>query len=334
MARRYGGEYSPGGDPRPESERDDRHSRRDAKRLERRARRHPAGARVNLLFTVPFLWAFSAFFRDPAGMAQHLGVFALLIFSAWLTREGVIAQDAYDQRRVARRPAIPRKIFGAVAMGLGLALAGVGTAYGLAAPILFGVIGSALHLAAFGPDPLKDKGMEGMDEFQTDRVARAVDGAEAHLAAMSDAMLRARDRALTDRLAEFQRHVRTLLRAVEEDPQNLTSARRYLGVYLQGARDATVKFVNVYERSRDAEARKDYLALLDDLEQNFMLRTETLRDSDRQQLEIEIEVLHERLDREGLRRAPAALAPSGPAIDPLNAPFQNQSTPVKGNPDV
>lgn len=335
MARRYGGEYSPGGDPRPEDQRDTPAARRAARRSERRARRHPAGARVNLLFGLPFLWAFSAFARDPSGMAQHLGVFALLILSAWLTREGVIAQDAYDERRVARRPAIPRKIFGAVTLGLGLALAGLGSAYGLAAPILFGGLGVVLHLAAFGLDPLKDKGMEGMDEFQTDRVARAVDGAEAYLAAMSDAMLRARDRALEERLAEFQRHVRDLLRAVEEDPRNLSAARRYLSVYLQGARDATVKFVDLYERQRDADARRDYLALLDDLEQNFMLRTETLRESDRQDLDIEIDVLRERLEREGLKPSdPAALKAVGAALDPLSPSFQNQSMPVKGTPDV
>ena len=296
MARRFGGPNSPGGDPRPDTTTSPR-KRRAVKRVS------PVGARVNLLFMLPFLWAFSAFFRDPAGMAQHLGVFAVLLFSAWMTREGVIAQDAYDQRRVARRPAIPRKIFGSVAMGLGLALAGFGADGGMAVPVIFGGLGAVLHFLSFGPDPLRDKGMEGVDELQTDLVARAVEGAEAYLAAMSDAMLRARDRKLEDRLQEFQTHVRDLLRVVEDDPQNLTSARRYLSVYLQGARDATVKFVEIYEREKDAQARVEYVALLDDLEQNFMLRTETLRDSDRQELEIEIDVLRERLEREGLRPA-------------------------------
>ncbi|MBN8290359.1 5-bromo-4-chloroindolyl phosphate hydrolysis family protein [Rhodobacter sp. NTK016B] len=298
MARRFGGPNSPGGDPRPVTDRAQPSRSRSVRR-----RVMPAGARVNLLFVLPFLWAFSAFFRDPAGMAQHLGVFALLMLAAWLTREGVIAQDAYDSRKVARRPAIPRKIFGSVITGLGLALAGLGSGFGLATPIILGVLGAGLHLASFGPDPLSDKGMEGIDEFQTDRVARAVEGAEAYLRAMSDAMLRARDRKLQDRLNSFQIHVRELLRAVEDDPQNLTSARRYLSVYLQGARDATVKFVDLYERNRDETAREDYVALLDDLEQNFMLRTETLRDSDRQELDIEIDVLRERLEREGVRPA-------------------------------
>jgi len=169
--------------------------------------------------------------------------------------------------------------------------------------VIFGVLGAVLHLAAFVPDPLTDKGMEGVDEFQTDRVARAVEGAEAHLAAMSDAILRARDRKVEERLKGFQAHVRDLLRAVEDDPANLAAARRYMGVYLQGARDATIKFANLYERNRDDQARTDYIDLLDDLEENFMLRTETLRDSDRQELDIEIDVLRERLEREGLKPA-------------------------------
>lgn len=303
MATRFGGPNSPGGDPRPAEGREPR------QRLPRK-RRSPVGARVNLLFALPFLWAVSAFFRDPAGMAQNLGVFALLMFAAWMTREGVIAQDAYDQRRVARRPALPRKIFGSVAMGLGLALSGFGADGGALVPAILGGFGAALHLMAFGPDPLRDKGMAGIDEFQTDRVARAVEGAEAHLTRMSDAILRARDRKLEDRLQAFQAHVRELLRAVEDDPQNLTSARRYLGVYLQGASDATIKFVELYERERNAEARADYVALLDDLEENFMLRTETLRDHDRQELDIEIDVLRERLEREGLRPViPASPSP-------------------------
>ena len=82
--------------------------------------------------------------------------------------------------------------------------------------------------------------------------------------------------------------------------------RRYLGVYLQGAQDATSKFADLYARQRDETARAGYIALLDDLEQNFMLRTETLRSNDRQDLDIEIDVLRERLEREGLRPADPA----------------------------
>jgi hypothetical protein len=44
------------------------------------------------------------------------------LLGAWLTRDGVRAEDAFNERKVARRPAIPRKLFGAVATGLGVGL--------------------------------------------------------------------------------------------------------------------------------------------------------------------------------------------------------------------
>ena len=80
-----------------------------------------------------------------------------------------------------------------------------------------------------------------------------------------------------------------------------TAARRYLGVYLLGARDATVKFADIYARTRDPQVRADYEALLDDLEKEFAARTEKLLLDDRTNLDIEIEVLRERLEREGVQ---------------------------------
>ncbi|MDX5401650.1 MAG: 5-bromo-4-chloroindolyl phosphate hydrolysis family protein, partial [Rhodobacterales bacterium] len=218
-----------------------------------------------------------------------------------LTREGLIAQEAYEARKVARRPAFPRKIAGSLLTGLGLGMAGFAASGDIVGPAAYALVGTVLHFLAFGPDPLRDKGAEGIDSFQTDRVARAVDEAEKHLAAMTDAMLRAGDRQLMARLERFQTVARDLFRTVENDPRDLTAARKYLSVYLLGARDATVKFAEIWTRNRDPQARADYEALLTDLEQNFAARTQKLLLDDRSDLTVEIEVLRERLDREGVR---------------------------------
>jgi hypothetical protein len=285
MSQRFGGRYSPDApSPRPAPP---------------AARPHPVGARVNLLFVLPFAFAVGAFFKDPAGLALNLSAFGVLLGAAWLTRDGVIAQAAYDDLRVARRPAIPRKLFGSVLTGLGLGLAGFGA--GPVAAVIFAALGAGLHLLAFGLDPMRDKGLEGVDLMQTDRAARAVEDAEKLLAEMHDAISRAADRNLVRRVEAFSASIRPLFRAVQDDPRHLNAARRYLGLYLQGARDATVKFADLYARSRDSVARTDYESLLDDLEQRFALRRETLLSDDRTALDIEIEVLRERLDREGVR---------------------------------
>lgn len=288
MAERYGGKHSPGAASHPRAPGGRTRSR--------------AGARVNFLFIAPVVMLFVGFQLEPTGLFLKIVAFGTMMLAAWLTREGLIAQDAYDARNVARRPAIPRKIFGSVLTGVGLAIAGIDTAsFSLLNPILYFILGTGLHFAAFGPDPLSDKGTAGLDPHQTDRVARAIDEAEKHLADMKEAIRRARVPALERRVSDFVETARGMFRVVEDDPGDLTSARRYMGVYLMGARDATFKFADLYAQSQNEDARKDYETLLDDLETSFTQKTEKLLRNDKSMLDVEIEVLRERLEREGIR---------------------------------
>ncbi|MBM7066657.1 5-bromo-4-chloroindolyl phosphate hydrolysis family protein [Actibacterium sp. 188UL27-1] len=291
MAQRFGGKHSPGG-PSGNAAKPNAFAGK---------RRSKAGSRVNFLFLAPLPLIITAFWSEPVGMALDLVALATLLLAAWLTREGLEAEDAYLGRRVARRPAFPRKIFGSALTGIGMALAGFTIGEGFVNPLIFGLLGAGLHAFSFGLDPMSDKGMEGIDTFQQDRVARAIDEAESQLKAMSDAMLRVADRPLTDRVNGFQATAREMFRTIEDDPRDLTAARKFLSVYLVGAKDATVKFVDLYTRNGDQQARADYEALLDDLEQNFAARTEKLLLDDRSDLDIEIEVLRDRLQREGVR---------------------------------
>lgn len=294
MAQRYGGRYS------PEAEGDTGGARPAPKSPFAGQRRTRAGGRVNLLFLAPVPLIWRAFTSEPVQMAQYLVAFGVLILAAWLTREGIIAQEAYDARKIAKRPALPRKMLASVLTGLGLAIAGF-AGHGAVEAAIFAVLGAGLHLFAFGPDPMRDKGAEGIDAFQSDRVARAVDAAEAHLAAMADAGLRAKDREVTRRIEQFQATAREMFRMVEEDPRDLAGARKFLGIYLSAARDATVKFADLYASSRDPQVKRDYFRLLDELEGNFDAKTQKLLSNNRADLDIEMEVLRDLLAREGLK---------------------------------
>ena len=294
MARRFGAKYSPDGQKAPRGGR--------AKRREV----DPAGGRANLLF-IPAIVLVATSLNDGAQSLTFALIGAgVLTLSAWQLREGLRAEAAYHARKVARRPALPRKLFAAVLTGIGTAFAVLAhqNVFDILSPALFGACATTLHLVGFGLDPMRSKGMEGVDTFQQDRVARVVDEAEKYLSAMNDAVTRAGDRSAATRLAQFQATARDLIRTVEEDPRDLTAARKYLGVYLRGARDATTKFADIYARTQDAQARADYLALLDDLDQNFTARTRKLLLEDRSDLTIEIDVLRERLSREGVRLPP------------------------------
>lgn len=290
MAQRFGGKYSPdaeeGAPPR---------GAYDGARVD------PAGLRANLLFLPPAVLLLFSLGSGAVGLAVAAVGAAALALAAWLLRGGLRAEAEWKARRVARRPGFPRKMAASLLTGIGAALAAWVGEPGIVAPVLYGAVAAALHVAAFGIDPLSDKGMEGIDTHQQDRVARAVTAAEAHLKAMADAARRAGDRQVEARVERFQTTAREMFRTVEEDPRDLTGARKFLTVYLMGARDATVKFADINARTPDARARGDYLALLDDLEENFAARTRRMLLDDRSDLTVEIEVLRDRLQREGLR---------------------------------
>ena len=294
MAQRFGGKFSPDGAPQSTAA-------KPTAGPFKNARVHPVGLRANLMAVPVAVLLFFSLFSGASGMA--LGLLGAASWAgAWvMLREGLKAEAAYNDRRVAKRPALPRKILAAILVGIGAGFAAWKAEPGAVIAVVYAIAAAALHLTAFGLDPLSDKGVEGVDEFQQNRVARVIDEAETHLSAMSDAVLRARDRQVERRVDQFQSVVRDLFRTVEEDPRDLTAARKYLTVYLLGARDATVKFADIYARSQDAQARSDYMTLLDDLEQNFAARNRKMLLEDRSDLTVEIDVLRERLQREGVR---------------------------------
>ena len=288
MAQRIVGKYSPnqGGTP--------------GEPVMVKATPPPSGPmlRANLSFALAFPFIFKAFSGTPSALFAGLGAAGLLILAAWLTREGVKAHAAFDARKIARRPAIPRKVFGACLTGAGLMTGAILWQTSEVTLFLFGMLGAALHLGSFGLDPMRAKGMEGVDTFQTDRVAKAVTEGEGYLAGMKDAILRANDGGLETRVARFAETARGLFRQVENDPGDLTSARKYMSIYLMSARDATVKFADVFLNGRDPKVRADYEALLTDLETNFASRTTALL-SNNTDLDVEIQVLRDRLKLEG-----------------------------------
>ena len=289
MSQRFGGKFSPGV----------KDASGKATPSLAHARPSRVGARVNLLFLWPFVLPFTAFRQNAQGLTADLVAFGILLLAAWLTREGERAHEAWDSRSVAKRPAIPRKLFASVLTGLGVGLAAWAPGYEVVGPAMLGILGAGLHLISFGLDPMSDKGMEGIDAFQTERVATAVAEAEKQLTAIREIARPVADRHLMDQIERFSTTARQMFRTIENDPRDLTSARKYLSVYLEGAREATARFTQIYQTTRDPKAREDYSALLTDLDTRFGQKSEALLSNDRTRLDVEIKVLRERLAQEG-----------------------------------
>jgi hypothetical protein len=298
---RFGGRYSPGA--RPEGASTPNAAPPAAPFRHRRARRVSLRARLMFLLPLPLLFAgLGAIGRANAPeMLGELGGFAGLMLAAWLLNEGLRAEEAYDARAVARPPAIPRKLFAAVLAGGSIGLATyLGLGQGLFAALAFGVVAGIAHVAAFRADPIKKKGMEGVDEFATERVARAIDKAEGLVRDIIAAAARIGDARLEGRVERLCDQAREVFRTVEQDPRDLARARTFLSVYLVGLRDSTIKFADLWGRTRDPATRAKFEDLLGDLETSFTSHRTMLLEDNRSDLDIEIEVLRERLQQDGL----------------------------------
>lgn len=321
MSKKFGARYSPSNSPMANG--------RDMPLLPTgRPPRHPLRWRTTAITLAASPLLIGGFFGDALHMATNFVGFGVISAAMFMTREGLQAEAVYDARRVARRPALPRKSFGTVLTGLGLGISAYEPQAGTVLPALIGAIGASLHYLSFGADPRHDKGMEGIDAVQQDRVSRVVEEGEAHLAAMNDAILRLRDRRLEARVVMFSETARELFRRVQNNPASLTAARRYLGVYLQGARDATIKFVDHYGELPDPAVRAEYEALLADLETNFAARSRDILEGGRDDLDIEVQVLRERLAREGIRTE-AQPAPSPDIPEPVPATTSDADRKIK-----
>ena len=256
------------------------------------------------LLPLPLFFAgLGATFRGSAAeMLGELGGFAGLMLAAWLLNEGLRAEEAYAARAVARPPAIPRKLFAAALTGASVALAGalgLGQELVARARLRRGGGGGAARRLRARPDAREGHGRgrrrsppSGSPAPST-RPRRWCATSPAPRRASATAGSRPGSSGSATRRARSSAPSRPI-------PRDLARARTFLSVYLLGLRDATVKFADLWGRGRDAAARARYEALLGDLEASFASHRAQLLEDNRSDLDVEIEVLRERLQQDGL----------------------------------
>lgn len=302
-AKRFGGRYSP--DRRAAQSGASGESRLNDPHPFRGRRAKSVSLRALAMFLLPTPLLFAAFADissgNAIGMGADLAAYASLILGAWLLRDGLEAERAYEARSSAKPPAFPRKTVAAGLAGLGVGIATyLGWGLGLIETVVFGAVAVGAHLAAFGLDPMKAKGLEGVSDAEATRVHEALAHAEALIAETHAAAETLRDRDLIHRIDRLCAAAREVLRAVEEDPRDLRRARKFISVYLKGARDAAVKYADAQEKGDDPAITQQFTLLMTDMEKSFTAQRERLLLDDRADLEVEIEVLRDRLKQDGV----------------------------------
>ncbi len=300
-AVKFSGTYSPGNTKRDLRAAPLERISRTRVGIKRKQRTGSGKTRAWLIIALTSPLVFSAIKSVLNGNAfaamGNLGLFAMFCFAAFTIRSGIDAAMEYEAHDFALAPKFPRKIIGAALTGAGLLLTcWTGWGIGLLQSAGFGIMGFASALFAFGPDPLKDKGSTTSTGITPDMVISAITEAEEKIGGIEAAGASLQDRPLRDRINRITKRARDILSRIEDDPSDLRRSRKFLVVYLDGALEATQKYV---KSQNDLSGEKDiyikFRSMLDDMEREFDDQHDKLLKNDRIELDVEIDVLADRL---------------------------------------
>ncbi len=257
------------------------------------------------------LWAFA--FIWPLFLAlvrgsfdEALGLLAavfLLYFGARSIERGSREEALNDGRPLTQSPT-PWKLLGSLAAGAAAAAISLGSGDGLGMTVVYGALVAGAAVFTYGLDPRADRsaleaaaqraGIKSKDVIDTlDEAHRKVRGIE-------DAAQGLHSRELKARLDRICQQARMILAQLEQDPKNLSRARRFLVTYLDGTRDVVTKYAAQQRDVGETLLAENFRRVLSTIEQVFAEQEEVLKQDDKLDLEVQIEVLETQLKREGV----------------------------------
>jgi 5-bromo-4-chloroindolyl phosphate hydrolysis protein len=262
--------------------------------------------RTRAMFLVPiplmFMGLYSAITGSAIEMAGRFGGFALFMLAAWMLMQGQKAQHAYEARDVAKPPVLPRKLLASLLTGSAVAVTSLfGFLPLLNEPVtaaVYAIVATLLHSICFGLDPMRAKGLHGYSRQDANRLLQALERGEQLMEETLAAANTFPNRRLQQQVARLVEEARAVFRAIEKDPRDLQRSRKFMAVYLQGARDATVKLAHLKTHNPALQEYADYERLLTDLQQQFIRQRNSLLLNDRTELDVEVEVLRDRIKQE------------------------------------
>ena len=229
---------------------------------------------------------------DVARFGQAVGVAALFYLAAWLICRGVKAAESGQP--------FPGRALGSVALGLATAgaswfLAG----NGLIVTILLGVGALVAATLRYGSELAPTRG-EGLTADAAD-ARQLVGEARAKLERLARARYRIQGAPeLTQKLDSIKGWIEKILGMIEEDPRDLRRARKFLVVYLDGAGEVADKYVALQAKGEGASFAPRLLDLLTEMEKVSAEQHAKLLENDSFDLDVQLEVLSDRLKREGV----------------------------------
>ena len=227
--------------------------------------------------------------------------FAGYMLAAWCVRHGLQAEVLYNQSRIARPPRWPLKLIAAVIAALATGMiAWLGAQQSPWAAALFA--GGALlgMYLSYGFDPRQEKKIAGAHGYSGDEILQTLEESARMIRSIEQANDRIRNPELNQRIDRICEIADSILAEIESDPRDIRRARKFLNVYLDGARQVTEGYARTHQHSQSSELEQNFRNVLVTIESVFQEQQQKLLEDDVFDLDVKIEVLNTQLKREGI----------------------------------
>lgn len=277
-----------------------------AKRYGGKARGGHPSSRGLLLYFLPLPLLLAALLRLAGGhwmLALMLGgAFTLCMVAANLSRRGMTIESQALRRKLVRRSStVPYKMFAALLMGAGVALAAwSGAQEGIITSVLYGAFATLGYYLRYGFDPARSAPEIAAVGVTAEEVLDVLEEAEGRIDAIEASARQLKQPELRQRLRRIVDGVRELLDIIENNPSDLRRARKFLKVYLDGAQQVVAGYARTHRLGDDANLDDNFRRVLDTIESVIEEQRSKLLEHNLDDLDIKIEVLQMQLEKEGV----------------------------------
>lgn len=224
-------------------------------------------------------------------------LFAGFMVSAIVARHGFKLESKFKKKMLAKAPGTPFKSVAAIILAITTGLtAFLLSDYSLFASILIGFVTLIAFYMAYGLDPRRDKTGNISLGVSADEVFEALEAAEIKINTIETARKSIRNIEFDAHLKRIISKARGILALIEEDPKDLTRARKFLKVYLDGTARVTESYAKTHSKDATTEVLDtNFQEVLDSIEKTFDEQHKKLLENDQFDLDVKIEVLKTQL---------------------------------------
>jgi len=256
------------------------------------------------ILPLPILWTlFFALLNGDFNAIIINGIaYALFLFAASIARRGFIIEKEYKDSILAKAPKIKYKTISSVIISIATFFTSYfATANGLFLSILLGVVAFLGFYLYYGLDPKDDKVGELNIGVSAEDVIEITSKAKDRIKNIRKLKYEISDSSVSQHLDNITKETESIITAIENDPNDLSRARKFFNVYLHRTEKITEEFAdNLKKNNIDEKMRTNYIHLLETVETTIKEQKERLNEDDITRLDVQIEALTKQIKHEGV----------------------------------